>query len=66
MTAMEAYFDESGTHHGSADICIAGYLFEKDKAADLDAVWQRMLQENGLPFFHMVDCVQGTGPFAVR
>lgn len=37
MAIIEAYFDESGTHEGSPDICIAGYLFEKGNAIALDA-----------------------------
>lgn len=63
MAIMEAYFDESGTHEGSPDICVAGYLFEKGNATALDAAWRGMLKEKGLPFFHMSDCAHGTGPF---
>lgn len=63
MAVMEAYFDESGTHEGSPFVCVAGYLFEKGNAADLDAKWQGMLKEKGLDFFRMSDCAHRTGPF---
>ena len=63
MAVMEAYFDESGTHEGSAFVCVAGYLFEKGNATILDIAWRRMLEEKGLPFFRMSDCANRTGPF---
>jgi hypothetical protein len=63
MAIMEAYFDESGTHEGSPDICVAGYLFEKGNAIALDAAWQGMLKENSLDFFRMSDRAHKTGPF---
>jgi hypothetical protein len=63
MAKMEAYFDESGTHDGSAFVCVAGYLFEKGTATILDIAWRRMLEEKGLPFFRMSDCANRTGPF---
>src|SRR3979409_2697446 len=63
MATMEAYFDESGTHDSSAFVCVAGYLFEKGNATNLDIAWRRMLEEKGLPFFRMSDCASRTGPF---
>jgi hypothetical protein len=36
MGLVTAYFDESGTHAGSPFLCLAGYLFEEDKALALD------------------------------
>ena len=63
MAIMEAYFDESGTHEGSPDICVAGYLFEKGNAIALDAAWRGMLKDKSLDCFRMSDCAHKTGPF---
>jgi hypothetical protein len=60
---MEAYFDESGTHEGSYAVCVAGYLFEKEKRIKLDSLWKAMLDYYDLPYFHMIDCAHGTPPF---
>ena|SRR5437867_8945728 len=63
MGIMEAYFDKSGTHEGSPNICVAGYLFEKGNSTALDIAWRGMLKEKGLDFFRMSDCAHRTGPF---
>ena len=65
MTAMmEAYFDESGTHHGSPVMSLAGYLFEADQCRLLTRDWARTLAEYNLPYFRMSECANGTGEFA--
>jgi hypothetical protein len=63
VALLEAYFDESGTHDGSPVMCIAGYLFQKDRCKELDLAWKEVLDFYNLPFFHMVDCAQGARPF---
>lgn len=63
MAAMEAYFDESGTHDGSSSLCVAGYLFEKENATAFGIEWQKMLEEKGLPFFRMAHCAHSRGSF---
>jgi hypothetical protein len=60
---MQAYFDESGTHDGSPVMCLAGYLFEKDRCKELDLAWKGALDDYALPFFHMVDCAHRNEPF---
>lgn len=60
---FEAYFDESGSHSGSPILCVAGYLFEKDKCRQLDLEWAEVLHGFQLPYFRMVDCAHGAGPF---
>ena len=61
--AAHAYFDESGTGDELPDLCLAGYVFEKDAALAFDVAWQQMLARHGLAFFHMKECVhKGAGP----
>lgn len=60
---LEAYFDESGSHTGAPILCVAGYLFEKEKCRQLDLEWGEVLHGFQLPYFHMVDCAHGNPPF---
>jgi hypothetical protein len=53
---FETYFDESDSHKGASALCVAAYLFEKEACKALDLEWKAVLDEFGLPFFHMVDC----------
>lgn len=64
MTLVEAYFDESGSHEGSKTLCVAGYLFEKGQVTRLSEEWAAVLDKYQLPYFRMVDCAHGNGPFA--
>lgn len=63
MKLAEAYFDESATHEGSAAVCVAGYIFESERAVALTGEWCAMLAQHSLPFFRMSDCAHGNGPF---
>jgi hypothetical protein len=63
VAMLEAYFDESGSHDGSPVLCVAGYVFEKDRCLALDLSWKAVLERFGLPYFHMVDCAHGSAPF---
>jgi len=60
---MEAYFDESGTHQGSPVMCVAGYLFDSDQCKRLTEDWSQTLRSNGLAYFRMSECANGTGEF---
>lgn len=64
MAKIEAYLDESGTHDGAPVLCVAGYLFTSERGQALDVAWRGLLEKHRVPFFHMVDCVHGNGPFA--
>lgn len=64
MIQAQAFFDESGSHHGSAILCVAGYVFRKNDAIKLGHEWRKVLRWKKLPYFHMVDCAHGNGPFA--
>lgn len=61
--AIQAYFDESGTHAGSQFLCVAGYLFEADACRRFDSAWRRMLADFGVPYFHRAPCEIGEPPF---
>ncbi len=63
MGSAEAYFDESGTHSAAKDLCLAGYIFEKDAVAAFDEDWKRMLRRFELPYFHMNECAHAKGVF---
>jgi hypothetical protein len=60
---IEAYFDESGTHHGSPLMCVAGYLIESDQCRRFQAEWEAVLSRHGVPYFHMSECAHGVGIF---
>ena len=60
----QAFFDESASHEGAPVLCLAGLIFKKSEAIKLGHEWKKVLQWKGLPYFHMVDCAHGNGPFA--
>lgn len=64
LQVIQAFFDESGSHSGSPVLCVAGYAFERRQARLLTREWSSVLREYQLPYFHMVDCAHGNGPFS--
>lgn len=60
---LECYFDESGSHDGSPVLCVAGYLFDKDRCRELDLKWNDMLGRYKLPYFRMSSCAHNDYPF---
>jgi hypothetical protein len=64
MIEAQAYFDESGSHDGAPILCVAGYIFKKSEAIKLGHEWRKVLRWKKLPYFHMVECAHGNGPFA--
>ena len=58
---IEAYFDESGTHHGSPLMCVAGYLIEADQCRRLQVELDAILSKYNVPHSHMSDFAHGTG-----
>jgi hypothetical protein len=65
MVEVKAYFDESGSHDGAPVLCLAGFTIERTKAEEMEERWRTLLDTFNLPFFHMVDCANGTPPFDV-
>jgi len=58
-----AYFDESGTHKGSAAVALAGYLSTTEGWEAFDHQWKPVLKKYGIEFFHMADFAQRQGQF---
>ena len=63
VNKVEAYFDESGSHDGSAVLCVAGYLIDSDGVPAFNQEWSAVLLQKGLTHFHMKDCAHGNGEF---
>lgn len=63
MRMFEAYFDASGTHSAAKDLCLAGYIFKREKAFVFDVAWRQMLSKYKLPYFHMKECAHAEGVF---
>ena len=55
MALYKAYLDESYTDSGVPIWAVGGYLFRSDQARLADAEWKRVLDDFGVPHFHMVD-----------
>jgi hypothetical protein len=65
LAMIEGYFDESGSFDQAPGIfCISGYFMTSEAAQAMDKEWGRVLDEHAIPYFHMVDCAHGNGPFA--
>lgn len=62
MESAEMYFDESEDAKHKL-LCVAGYLFRKEKRERLEREWNSVLKRESLPYFRMVDCAQGSGVF---
>ncbi len=53
---LTAYFDESGTDRPkSSAVTVAGYISTVKQWEDFQVEWQKMLNDEHLDFFHMVD-----------
>lgn len=59
LALFEAYLDESD----GPILGVAAYVFETDACKALDLEWEALLDDFGLPYFHMVDCVHHNPPF---
>jgi hypothetical protein len=59
----EAFIDESGTHHGSPMMTVAGYLFKQAQARRFSRDWRKTLDKYGLPAAHQTDCANGNGDY---
>ncbi len=60
---ITAYFDESGTHGGSAAVAFAGFLGVADEWGAFTFEWQNALDEFGIEMFHMASFESRVGEF---
>ena len=60
---LNSHFDETNTHKGAERLCVAGYVFHKDKAEQQAIRWASLVDKWRVPYFHMVDCAHNTGVF---
>ena len=60
---ISAYFDESGTHDGSAAVAFAGYSGHPDVWASFGECWASCLRKYGFSCFHMADYAARKSPF---
>ena len=58
-----AYFDESGTHHGSRVMGLSGYWFDAEQARKFSRDWAKELAKFGLTAAHQTDCALGFGEY---
>ena len=63
LGTLKAYFDESESPKGLPFFCVAGYVFEPQKAIEFDREWREMLRDFSLPYFHMTSCEARAKPF---
>lgn len=69
LAMMSAYFDDSGTHRGSAVIVTAGLVGTVDQWAALEKAWAVELSapicglKDPIPYFHMTECQASRGHF---
>jgi hypothetical protein len=61
VALVEMYADES---ESGGVLTVAAYVYTKDEALALEAEWNPLLVEYGLPYFHMSECAHGNGIFA--
>lgn len=64
---LRAYFDESGTHHGSPAVSIAGFVGKCGDWEALEEQWLAILapyREKGVRFFHASECIAQRGQYS--
>ena len=62
---LSAYYDESGTDRSRASaLTVAGYISTVEKWANFQIEWQKMLDGEGLEYFHMTDLESLKGQFS--
>ena len=56
VIVLNGYFDDSGSHEGAELTCMAGYVFEPDKAIDFEKAWLPILQSAHVEYFRSYEC----------
>lgn len=63
VTVLEAYLDDSRTHHGARLSGVAGYLLDPDHCRELNSEWREVLARYGVQFLHMSEFAHFRGEF---
>ena len=61
---LKAYFDDSGTHNGSAVIAVGGFVAKAEEWDVFEREWSEMLEVEEIGWFHMTDCEGQYGEFS--
>jgi predicted RNA-binding protein with PUA domain len=63
MAALTAYFDASGKPDAGYELVVSGFISTAKKWRRFEEKWQRLLDKEGLPYFHMKEFAPSTGIF---
>ncbi|MEP7378375.1 MAG: hypothetical protein ABI725_02315 [Chloroflexota bacterium] len=63
MLELTGYFDASGTHDGSNNVTLAGWVSTPEAWARFETEWQAELANLGVPMFHMREYAHHRGVF---
>lgn len=63
MLTLTGYFDASGTHDGSEQVVLAGWLSSDKRWIPFEEEWRALLEHYGLPMFHMREFAHHRGAF---
>lgn len=64
MRRLVAYFDESGTHHGSPVVAVGGYVASENQWRSITKQWRAELRRAGVSAFHASDLEHRVGEFS--
>jgi hypothetical protein len=53
MVALTAYFDASGKPDAGYELVVSGFISTAKKWQRFEEKWQRLLDKEGLPYFHI-------------
>ena len=63
MLTITGYFDASGTHDGSEQVVLAGWLSTAKGWVPFEKAWRALLEHHGLSMFHMRQFAHHRGEF---
>lgn len=63
VLTLTGYFDASGTHAGSEQVVLAGWLSSDKGWIPFEEEWRALLDHYGLPMFHMREFAHTRGAF---
>jgi len=64
VPALTAYFDASGTEHSGTELVVSGFVSTVKKWKGFEREWRALLDDAGIPYFHMKEFAPSTGIFA--